>query len=43
MRPRENGMQPKASLKVKKNISSLSDEEMDRINKRVARGETVTF
>lgn len=43
LRPRENGMQSKAPLKVKKNISNLSNEDMDRINKRVARGETVTF
>lgn len=43
MRPRENGMQAKASVKVKKSVDHLTDEDMQRINARVAKGEKVTL
>lgn len=43
MRPRENGMQAKAPVKVKKSVDHLTDKDMERINARVAKGEKVTL
>jgi hypothetical protein len=42
-RPAEGAMHPGAALVRKSDPSSLSNEDIDEINRRVAMGETVSF
>jgi hypothetical protein len=42
-RPAENGMNHAAAIQRKSDPSSLSDEDIDEINRRVAQGEAISF
>jgi len=42
-RPVENGVSSHSASRVKQDLSSASDEELDAIDKRVQRGERITF
>ena len=42
-RPTENGMNHAAAIQRKSDPSSLSDDDIDEINRRVANGETISF
>ena len=42
-RPAENGMNHAAAIQRKSDPSSLSDEDIDEINRRVANGEAISF
>lgn len=43
LRPSENGMTPQSSAIFKTNVKDLTKEDMAEINRRVARGEKITF
>jgi hypothetical protein len=43
MRPAENGLNKQSGIVRKTDVNSLSDADMDEINKRVRRGEKIAW